>query len=169
VLLIIALGILCVAFLAIFWLTPWGVPGLMRLSGGQLPPDLSFSYGTEEVYQILGSYGSKGILHWRRLLWLDMIFPGIYAAFLVAVSVKWAQAVQAGLLWQVAAAACPILAGLSDYFENMLWLRILCTLPKRSDAAVATAHLFTRAKFVFFGATVAIPLLYFVAGQLALA
>lgn len=165
-LLIIVLGALCVTFLAIFWLTPRGVPVLMRLSGGRLSPDLSFGARAGEAYLILETYGPKGISHWRRLLWLDMAFAGLYAAFLAMLSLAWAQAVQAGPLWQVTAAACPILAGLSDYSENILWLRILGALPKRSDAAVGAASLFTRAKFIFFGATVAIPVVYFVAGQM---
>jgi hypothetical protein len=165
VLIIVVLGVLCMAFLSLFWLTPWGVPTLKRLGGGQVSPDLSFGYRPSDAYRLLDRYGAQGVSHWRRLLLLDMAFPALYAAFLALLATKWSQMADAGLVWETAAIACPILAGLSDYAENILWLRILGALPERSDEAVAAASLFTRAKFIFFGATVAIPLLHIAVGR----
>lgn len=163
-LLIIILGILCTAFLVIFWLTPWGVPILMRMSGGRSSPDLTFGYRAGDAYLLLESYGAKGVSHWRRLLWLDMMFPALYAAFLAMLAAEWARAMHVGTAWQAVAIASPIFAALSDYAENILWLRILAALPKRSGAEVRAASLFTRLKFIFFAVTLAIPPLHLAAG-----
>lgn len=160
---ITVLGALCAGFLSVFWLTPWGVPTMKRLGGGTPSPDVTFGIRADDAYRLIDRWGPKGIAHWRRMLWLDMIFPGLYAALLALLMMKWAQAVDAGPVLQAAAVTCAILNGACDYVENILWLRILAALPKRSDGAVATASFFTRAKFSFFIATIAIPLVHAIA------
>ncbi len=160
---ITVLGVLCAGCLSIFWLTPWGVPALKQLGGGLPSPDLTFGTRPADAYRLIDRWGAKGVSHWRRLLWLDMIFPGLYAALLALLMMKWAQAVDAGPVLEAAAVTSAILAGACDYIENILWLRILAALPKRSDGAVSAASFFTRAKFIFTGATLAIPLVHAVA------
>jgi hypothetical protein len=159
-LLLLVLGAAFVGFLALFWLTPLGVPTLKRLGGGQVSPDLSFGYRADDVYRLLARYGAAGIAHWRRLLLLDMVFPGVYAALFALLAAEWAQWVGAEPSWRIAAIACPILAGASDYIENLLLLAMLRALPRKAPALVAAASLFTRAKFIFSHATLAVPLLY---------
>jgi hypothetical protein len=157
---ITVLGVLCAGCLSIFWLTPWGVPALKRLGDGAPSPDLTFGTRPADAYRLIERWGAKGVSHWRRMLWLDMIFPGLYAALLALLMMKWGQAVDAGPVWQAVAIVFPILAGASDCIENTLWLRILAALPKRSNGAVSAASFFTRAKFIFTGATLAIPLIH---------
>src|SRR3954447_5050864 len=84
----IALAVVFAGFLALFWLTPLGLPTLKRLGG--LSPDLKFTYGATETYRLLDRYGSAGVAHWRRMLWLDMIFPGIYATLFALLAMDWA-------------------------------------------------------------------------------
>ena len=156
----VALAIAFVGFLILFWFTPVGVPALRRLGRGEISPDLRFSYGPEETYRLLDVYGPRGVAHWRRLLLLDMIFPGIYAALFALLASAWATWVGAGPAWRAIAVGAPILAGASDYIENVLLLGILRALPQRVPAAVITASRFTRAKLIFSHLTLAAPLLH---------
>ena len=159
-LLTVALAIAFVGFLLLFWFTPVGVPTLKRLGRGAMPPDLRFRYGPEETYLLLDVYGPNGVAHWRRLLMLDMIFPGIYAALFAMLALAWANWVGAGPAWRVVAIGVPILAGASDYAENLLLLGILAALPQRVPGAVIRASRFTSAKFIFSNLTLAVPLLH---------
>src|SRR6478735_1135153 len=99
-LVIAALGVLFTGLLALFWLTPLGVPRLKQLGGGQASPDLWFGYRADEIYRLLDRYGSRGIAHWRRLLWLYMVFPAVYAALFALLGARWAQFVNAGPVWE---------------------------------------------------------------------
>jgi hypothetical protein len=157
------LGSVTVAFMALFWLTPAGVPRLTRMGGGRLSPDLTFRYDADSTYALIDRYGTPGVKHWRRLLLLDMIFPGVYAAFLALAGDAWSWAADAGEIWRLAAIGSPILSGASDYVENILLLAVLAALPRKMPRVVAGASVFTRAKFVFFLATLAAPLLYWAA------
>src|SRR5215472_12266260 len=105
-----ALGALALAFLTLFWLSPLGVPTLKRLGGGQPSPDLTFGYGPAGTYRLLGVYGQHGIAHWRRLLLLDLIFPGVYGALLALLANRWAIWADAGPAWHAVAIACPLVA-----------------------------------------------------------
>jgi hypothetical protein len=156
----VALAIAFVGFLLLFWFTPVGVPTLKRLGRGEMSPDLRFRYGPEETYRLLGVYGPQGVAHWRRMLMLDMIFPGIYAALFAMLAWGWADWDGAGPAWRAAAIGAPILAGTSDYVENLLLLRVLAALPRQIPATVISASRFTSAKFIFSHLTLAVPLLH---------
>jgi hypothetical protein len=160
VLITVALAIAFVGFLMLFWFTPVGVPVLKRMGRGEPPPDLRFGYGPEETYLLLDSYGPNGVAHWRRLLLLDMIFPGIYATLFALLASAWADWAGAGPAWRTVAIGAPILAGASDYVENFLLLGILRALPRQIPGAVIKASRFTSAKFIFSYLTLAAPLLY---------
>ena len=92
-------------FLVLFWFTPVGIPTLKRFGAGEMSPDLRLHYGAEETYRLLHLYGPAGIAHWRRMLWLDMIFPAAYAALLVTLALDWARWVDAGSAWRLLAVA----------------------------------------------------------------
>src|SRR5262249_14399367 len=146
-------------FLVLFWLTPFGVPTLRRLAQGEMPPDLRFGYQADDAYRLIERYGPRGRAHWRRLLLLDMAFPAVYAALFALLLLRWADWVQAAPAWRAAAAA-PLLAGGSDYVENVLLLQVLRALPQRMPATLAAASVFTRAKFIFSWLTLVIPLAF---------
>jgi hypothetical protein len=147
-------------FLVLFWFTPVGVPALKAFGGGEMSPDLRFGYRPAEAYGLIERYGPRGVGHWRRMLWLDMIFPGVYGALFALLMLRWAAWVHAAPAWRTAGAALPLAAGASDYVENVLLLGILAAWPKRAPAAVRAASLFTCAKFIFSWSTLALPLVF---------
>lgn len=153
------LAVTFASFLALFWLTPLGVPALRRLGGGEMPPDLRFGYRPEDAYRLIERYGPRGRANWRRMLRLDMVFPAVYAALFALLLVRWADWAHVAPAWR-AAAALPVLAGASDYAENVLLLKVLRALPRRIPAAVVAASFFTRAKFIFSWLTPLIPLAF---------
>jgi hypothetical protein len=55
------LTVACLGFLALFWLTPLGVPALTRMGGGRISPDLRFGYGPGDLYALLECYGIGGV------------------------------------------------------------------------------------------------------------
>jgi hypothetical protein len=148
--------------LVLFWLTPLGVPTLKQLGQGRPQLDLKFGFGADEAYELIALYGARGVAHWRRMLWLDMIFPGIYAALFALLLRNWADWVHAGPAWRAAALCCPVLAGASDYVENILLLRVLSALPQRKPASIAAASAFTRSKLIFSVLTLTLPLSFWV-------
>jgi hypothetical protein len=152
------LGVLTLAFLTVFWMSPIGVPALKRRGHGKPPPDLTFGYGPAEVYGLLDVYGAAGIAHWRRLLLLDMVFPAVYAAFLALALDQWAIWAEADAAWHVIAVACPILSAAADYVENILLLRVIAALPGKRPGAVRAASACTRTKFATVIAALLIPL-----------
>jgi hypothetical protein len=105
---------------------------------------------------------------WRRMLLLDVVFPGIYAALFALLAIVWADWVGAGPPWRTFAIACPILAGASDYIENLLLFRVLAALPRKTPVVVVGASMFTRAKFIFSYATLVVPLFHWGAVNLGL-
>ena len=147
-------------FLILFWFTPLGIPTLKRLGQGRTQPDLKFGFGADEAYELLALYGPAGVAHWRRMLWLDMVFPAVYAALFFLLLRRWADWAHAGQAWRVAAATSPLLAGASDYVENILLLRVLAALPQRKPGSIAAASVFTQAKHVFSMLTLLLPLLF---------
>src|SRR5262245_11240951 len=159
------LGAACLGFLALFWLSPLGVPALKRLGGGALSPDLRFGYRPDETYRLLAHYGEKGFAHWRRMLWIDMVFPAVYAALLALLAIEWARWVHPGAIWSAFAVACPVGAALSDYVENALLLHVIAAFPARRDGAVRVASVFTQTKFVLFYATLVIPIVQWIAAR----
>ena len=162
-----ALGAVTLAFLMLFWLSPIGVPRLKRLGEGKPSPDLTFGYGPDDTYRLLGVYGQRGITHWRRLLLLDMIFPGVYGALLALLASRWAMSVDAGPAWRAIEIACPIISAAADYIENILLLHVIASIPKQIPLAVTTASAFTRVKFTFFVAALLIPLAHWSLMQLS--
>jgi hypothetical protein len=162
-----ALGALSLAFLMLFWLSPIGAPTLKRLGEGKLSPDLTFGYGPEDTYRLLEVYGQRGIAHWRRLLLLDMIFPGVYGALLALLASRWAIWADAGPAWRAVAIACPTISAAADYFENILLLYVIASVPKKFPFAVTAASAFTRIKFAFLVAALVIPLAHWGLTQLS--
>jgi hypothetical protein len=153
-------------FLVLFWFTPAGIPTLKRFGAGQMSPDLRLHYGAEETYRLLDLYGPRGVAHWRRMLWLDMIFPAAYAALFATLAMDWSNWVGAGPTWRLLAVSFPILAAASDYVENILLLGVLAALPRRTPARVAIASAFTTIKHLSGFATLTIPLLHWTASAL---
>ena len=161
------LGVATGAFIALFWLTPLGVPPLRRLGGGELPPDLRFGYRGDEVYRLMTAYGAAGLAHWRRMFLIDMLFPCAYAPFIALLGARWADWVAAGPLWREAGVACLVVAVACDYGENVLLLGVIKAFPRERPTTVAAASLATRGKFLFLWIALAFPLIHGFAARLA--
>lgn len=161
-----ALGGLVLGFLLIFWVSPLGVPPLRRMGEGQLPPDLRMGSRTDDTLQLLETYGERGLAHWRRLLWLDMLFPAVYGCFLAELIADWAQWSHASEVWVNVAASGALSAVLADYAENVLLLRVIAAHPRPLRWALGLAAGFTRVKFLAFGLTFLTPLLHALFGGL---
>jgi hypothetical protein len=131
-----------------------------------MSPDLQLRYSTEETYRLLDRYGPRGVAHWRRMLWLDMVFPAAYAALFAVLGRDWANWVDAGPTWRWLAIGFPILAGASDYIENLLLLGVLAALPQRLPARVSAASVFTTIKHLSAIPILSIPLLHWAAGAM---
>jgi hypothetical protein len=142
------LGAAFLLFLGFFHLTPWGIPGLKRRSGGKTQIDLRLAYGPDDAYRLLAEYGAGGVALFRRMLQLDFVFPLVYGALFA----EWLQALAAaaGLSGTAAAlfALPPVLAALCDYVENILLLQVLAALPQRRDRLVHRASRWTGGKFL---------------------
>ncbi|WP_034995555.1 hypothetical protein [Beijerinckia mobilis] len=151
--LLIASGLLTLAFLSLFWMSPIGTPALKAIGNGRPSPDLTFGYRPDETYRLIESYGAGGIAHWRRLLLLDMIFPAVYGLFL-SLLVDWCSRwAGEGLAWLTLATVFPVASAGADYLENLALLRVLAALPRRRDRLVSAASFFTQIKFIAFFAT----------------
>ena len=87
-----------------------------------------------------------------------MIFPAVYGALLALLAHKWSLWVEAGPGVSVVAIASPLASAACDYAENILLLRVIAALPRKLPATVRVASAFTRLKFIFFCATLLIPL-----------
>jgi hypothetical protein len=148
VLLAVALG-----FLAIFHLTPIGIPGMRRL-GDLVLLDLSFGYSPDRAYRELARYGAAGIRHFRHMLYLDFVFPAVYGALGAVGTVLVTRTAGIGSLAADLLLAAPIAAAACDYVENVLLLAVIRDLPRRHDAAVRLASLATQGKFLLCLATV---------------
>ena len=151
--LLIASGLLTLAFLVLFWMTPLGAPSLKKIGKGKPSPDLTFGYRPDETYRLIETYGAHGVAHWRRLLWLDMIFPVVYGLFLSLVLAWWLHWSVESPGWLTWAIFLPITSASADYLENLLLLRVLAALPHRREGLVAAASVFTQVKFTAFFAT----------------
>ncbi len=139
------LGFATVLFLCGFWLLPGGVLALRRRAYGELQVDVRAGYSPATLYRLLQSYGPEGRALFKRMLLADMVFPAVYAAFLVTLA-NLAGASDAASAARVAAIAA---AGW-DYIENMLLLFVLHRFPACQSSAARLAGLSTSAKMLSF-------------------
>ena len=124
-----------------------GRPALKQLGGGQASPDLGSAIALAKPIAFWALW-PHGITHWRRLLWLDMGFPAVYAALFVLLGAKWAQFVGAGPGWQ----ACAI--GFPTRRRSVTTSGTSSCLGRRRAAGsprcpITAASLFTQGKFSF--------------------
>lgn len=151
-----SLGLVCLAFLANFWLTPWGVLALKRQAAGEIQVDLRPWYRPADLRRLLERYGPTGRKTFRRMLLVDMAFPAFYAAFFAALAL----AAPASPMAQPAVGLA-VLAALMDYAENACLLAVLARWPAFDDHLPRLAARFTAAKVSTMAATVVLVTLMF--------
>lgn len=84
-------GTLCLLFPIGFWSSPQGIRDLERRAGGAMQLDLRLGHTPEQAAQLLDLYGQAGIARFRGMLWVDMMFPAVYAAFFASIGLDAAQ------------------------------------------------------------------------------
>jgi hypothetical protein len=142
-----------------FWFAPGGVLALRRIAKGELQVDVRPGYGPETLFRLLDAYGVTGRRSFRTMLYLDMVFPAIYATalFLIGDRIAAAHAIHGAL--QGAARCMGIAAAAFDYLENTLLLKVLNRYPQRSVGAARAAGIATSLKGVSFAGVLAAFLL----------
>jgi len=65
------------------------------------------------------------------LLLLDMIFPGVYGALLALLANRWACGLTPVRHGAPSRSRGPIIAAAADYFENILLLGVIASVPKK--------------------------------------
>lgn len=139
------LTLLTLAFLGGFWFLPGGVLALRKRAGGEIQVDVRLAYGPDTLYRLLHAYGRMGRRSFRRMLYVDMVFPIVYAATLCSYGGALTPSAGATIVKFAA-----ILATASDYGENILLLAILRRLPTRSNPLARCAGICTTAKMLSF-------------------
>jgi hypothetical protein len=148
--LVYLLGLATVFFLCGFWLLPGGVLALRRRANGEMQVDVRAGYSPATLYRLLHSYGPEGRASFKRMLVADMVFPAVYAAFLVTLADLAAASNPASNNAASAARVAAIAAAGWDYIENGLLLFVLHRFPACQSAAARLAGLSTSAKMLSF-------------------
>ncbi len=116
------------------------------LSGRLL--DMKFTYSPDEAYVIMESYGQEGrTLYWRMSLVVDNPYAVVYGiALMLMLILVFSLAFPDKRLFKKLA-FLPILAALSDVFENGSLAYILTSFPERHDTVAKFASLCTSVKW----------------------
>jgi hypothetical protein len=127
---------------------PFGVAQLEKMTNGVGIPDAEMSYSPQRAYDILTAQGEAGrSFYLHTIVPQDFPFPFLYALFFAAALTYLAQRLlppehplqHIGLLG--------LLAGLSDWAENLCLLAVLLNYPQRLDAVATLAGIFTVIKW----------------------
>lgn len=126
------LTLLILLYLLVFGAILMTVWQLSAASGGYGILDFDRGYTVDRVHEVLGSYGERGMVLYRRIQLLDLVNPALYALLLACLT---------HLLWRGAGprwvALLPLLGGLGDYAENVTLFLIVSAYPDISTGLVA--------------------------------
>jgi hypothetical protein len=76
-----AISLICTLFtLCWFWFSQNGVLHLKKIADGEIQVDVRIGYRSNTLYRLLDKYGKEGRSHFRKMLYVDMIFPALYGA-----------------------------------------------------------------------------------------
>ncbi len=120
--------------------------------GGAAQPDTSLIYSTGDLYKMAEAFGPGGRQAYiQARLTFDVIFPVVYAVFLVA-TISWLadRAFRPGSPWQLLNLA-PVLGMILDYLENSAAVIVIARYPLRTPGVDVLAPIFTFLKWVFVG------------------
>lgn len=117
-----------------------------------LIPDLHLFYSANDLYQMAEALGQQGrAAHIRGRLTFDLIWPIIYAVFLVS-ALSWLarRGFPQDSPWQMANLA-PLAAVLCDYLENGTTSLVMARYPAPTLVVAELAGVFTLSKWIFVG------------------
>ena len=118
-------------------------------TGDNRPPDLSFFYSPQYLYDLADSYGESGrqeYVHARFTF--DIAWPIVYTFFLVT-TISWlfTHIFPPGSRWRMANLA-PVFAAILDLLENTSTSIVMLNFPYPSPVAASLAPIFTMAKWI---------------------
>lgn len=121
------------------------VPYMKCLSAGAPLLDMRLGYSANAAYDLLTVLGQTGRSAYLNLLWtVDLLLPALFALFLCSL-------IRRGALrkWY----AIPLLAGLSDYAENITITTLLVRYPVHEPRSVQLASVFTLTKLALYASS----------------
>ena len=125
-----------------------------RYAGEAGTPDTSLFYSADELYEMAEAYGPEGRrLYVRSRLTFDVIWPLVYAFFLIsAISWVYDRAFSTDSRWRLANLV-PILAAALDFLENGSAALVMVRYPLRTPVVDTAAGLFTLLKWISIAAS----------------
>jgi len=116
-------------------------------------------YDLSDLRAQLQDLGTQGIGAFRRMLWLDLLFPLAYVPALAWTIARLPEEIgSVSLGWGMTVLlALPVLAGLADWVENGVLLQQSSSSAKGSEAAVRLASKGTQLKLVAYMACIIVP------------
>lgn len=147
---IIVFSIFFVALFIIINGKPFGVSEMKEHTNGIGILDLEKYYTPQYAYEILDAQGEKGRNFYKNLLIrIDFLFPLAYSicwmSILIILFKKW---LPIESKWQKLS-LLPIVAGLSDWIENVFILLMLKYYPERYSYLASIANIMTVMKGIF--------------------
>lgn len=125
------------------------LPG--QSSGGETP-DTSLFYTTADLYRMAEQYGPAGRAEYIRVRFtFDLIWPLVYAAFLIT-SISWLarRVYPLASVWQLTNLA-PLVGMLLDYLENISTALVMARYPAVTTLLAQLAPYFSILKWLFVG------------------
>lgn len=116
-------------------------------------PDLSLVYSPADLYRMAESYGADGRQEYIRVRFsFDVVWPLVYASFLVTAS-GWVfgKVCAPGSHWRLTVLV-PLAGMILDYLENLSTSLVMFRYPVRTPVVDMLAPVFTFSKWVMLGA-----------------
>lgn len=114
-------------------------------------PDTRFAYSINEMTEVFNKLGQEGLYVWAQAHMLDFLFPLTYMlamAFGMNMELRKSFPDSANAKKLV---LFPLLAGLTDYVENILVLTQIAAYPSFSEPVILIASAITSLKWILLG------------------
>lgn len=141
-------------------LSPIGIEGLLKITGGANILDFEHGYSMARAYEVFSQLGESGrIFYLHKIIPMDFIFPISYMLFYSAwmsFFIKQLKSEESLLKWLL---TIPVINMLSDWLENMNIILMLNQYPTELPVVCALGNIATRIKFICVSLNIIILLL----------
>lgn len=140
---------------------------LMVLNSKAIPPGspgiiaLQFAFTESTFVSIINQWGIAGVTHFLNTIWIDYIFPVVYAIFFSSF-IAWLtiKLDKSSTKFHIIVFALPFIAGFLDWCENTLHIILLSNVNNISGIIIFTASVFALIKWLIVIFSVLIILYY---------
>jgi hypothetical protein len=140
---------------------------LMVLNSKAIPPGspgiiaLQFAFTESTFVSIINQWGIAGVTHFLNTIWIDYIFPVVYAIFFSSF-IAWLtiKLDKSPTKFHIIVFALPFIAGFLDWCENTLHIILLSNVNNISGIIIFTASVFALIKWLIVIFSVLIILYY---------